>query len=442
MQAGDARSLAAWALDRTLRSKAPADAFLEEAARRLDGRDRRLLHELVLGGLRWLRRLDQVIESAASRPMARIDRALWSTLRIGAYQLLFLDRVPAHAAVDQAVREARRRSHRGGAGFVNAVLRRLATRPSLEAWPVDETHPLRRLAVETSHPDLLVERWVRLFGLSRTQALLRANNRPKPLHLLSFHDRGGRRALAERLAAEGLHTEPSSLSPVGLIVRRGDPLQSEAFRRGDLYLQDEASQAAALVPLPTAGEEILDAAAAPGGKSFTLLAAEPAVRLICADGSMSRTLTLAANMRRLARRRPLVVADAGRAPFRGSFGRVLLDVPCSGTGTLRKHPELKWRSSEAEIARLGRQIRHWLEGVAHLVAHGGLLVFMTCSLEPEENETVMERFLAHHAEFRPCALSERLDGTLQAWVTGPGTWRVLPADDHDGFSVQVLLRTG
>ncbi len=440
MTVRDARSLAAWALDRTLRSKAPADKFLEEAASRLDGRDRRLLHQLVLGSLRWLRRLDQVIESAAARPMARVDRTLRSVLRIGAYQLLFLDRVPAHAAVDQAVREARRRSHRGGAGFLNAVLRRVAAQRDLEAWPVDTSDPLRRLAIETSHPDLLVGRWVRLFGLSRTQALLQTNNEPRPAHVLGFRDRGGRRALAERLASEDLVTEPSRLSPVGLVVREGDPLQSEAFRRGDLYLQDEAGQAAALVPPPKPGEEILDVAAAPGGKSFALLAAEPSVRLICADRSMSRTLRLAANMERLARRRPLVVADAATAPFRAGFERLVVDAPCSGTGTLRKHPELKWRVSEAEIERLGRQLLSWLEAVSHLVSVGGLLVFMTCSLEPEENEIVLARFLARHNDFRPLVLSGRLDAPLEAGVTGPGTWRVLPADDHDGFSVQVLIR--
>ncbi len=440
MQTGDARSLAAWALDRTLRLRAPVEPSLGEAAGELDDRDRRLLRELTLGSLRWLRLLDHVIVSASSRPIAKIERVLRSPLRIGAYQLLFMDRVPAHAAVDEAVGEARRRSTRSGAGFVNAVLRRVARDRALAAWPVDEPDTLRRLAIETSHPDLLVRRWARLFGHARTEKLLRDNNRPKPMHVLSFSDRGGREALASRLSAEGLEVEPSGLSPMGLIVRRGDPLQCEAFRLGDVYLQDEASQAAALIPPPAAGDRILDLAAAPGGKSFSLLAVEPRVRIYCADRALARMVTLAANREHLARRLALVAADAEWAPFRGGFARVVLDAPCSGTGTLRKHPELKWRTSLGEINRLADQTCRWLEAAADQVGPGGLLILMTCSLEPEENEMVVKDFLERHAEFRPCALEERLEGELEAWITGPGTWRILPADDHDGFSVQVVTK--
>ncbi len=434
------RAAAARALDRTPASRAPATQFLEEEADGLEPRDRRLLFELLLGTLRWLRRLDHVIQTAASRHFDQIDQPLWSPLRIAAYQLLLLDRIPAHAAVSEAVDEASRRTHRGGAGFVNAVLRRVAERPQLDSWPVEEPDPTRRLAIETSHPDFLVSRWLERFGKERTQELLATNNRQKPTQLLAFGDRGGPEALAKELAADGVATEPSVLSPLGLVVREGNPLETEAFRRGDVYLQDQASQAAALLPPPTAGERILDAAAAPGGKSFTLQAWEPAVQVVAADLSVGRLGTLVENRHRLGRGLPLVGADALSPPFASAFDRVLLDLPCTGTGTLRKHPELKWRVSQEELDRLSSQALEMLTGVAPRARRGGLLVAITCSLEQEENEGVIERFLDQQPEFEASALDSRLPPPLAEHIAGPGLWRVLPAGDHDGFTVHVLQR--
>jgi 16S rRNA (cytosine967-C5)-methyltransferase len=434
------RAAAAWVLERTLQSLAPADAFLDSALPRFDDRDQGLLRELVMGSLRWLRRLDHVIAAASSRSFEQIEEVLRSPLRIATYQLLFLDRVPAHAAVHEAVEQAHQLTHRGGASFVNGVLRRIARAPRLEDWPVDEADPVRRLAIEQSHPDFLVARWLERFGTARTLDLLDANNRAKPLHLLAFRDRGGRELLAEALIDEGLEVEPTSLSPLGLIVRRGSPLASAAFRRGDFYVQDEASQAAALIPPPRRDETVLDAAAAPGGKSFALLAFEPSVRITMADVALPRAAVVAANQRRLGRALPLAVADAACPPFAGPFDRVVLDLPCTGTGTLRRHPEIKWRISESEIGRLSRQALRLLEGTAPLVAPGGRLVAITCSLEREENEDVMARFLATHPELSPLPLDGMLESPVAAGVTGPGMWRLLTGADHDGFTVQVLAK--
>ena len=179
----DLRATAAAALDRAIADRLPLDGLLRRAVIGFDERDAALLRSLVLGTTRWLRRIDAVLAAAASRPVSRIDAELLAPLRLAVYQLLFLDRVPAHAAVDQAVREARRRSRRA-AGFVNAVLRRVARRPDLADWPVTDGDPLRRLAVATSHPDLLVRRWHRRFGEAATRRLLEANNRSKPLQVL------------------------------------------------------------------------------------------------------------------------------------------------------------------------------------------------------------------------------------------------------------------
>ena len=284
----DVRASAAWVVERTLSSQAPVDSFLGGALGRFDERDRGLLSELVFGTLRWLRRLDDVVDQASHRRFESIEAALKAPLRVAVYQLLFLDRVPAHAAVHQAVEHARSLTHRGGASFVNAVLRRIARDPELDAWPVREEDPVRRLAVESSHPDFLVRRWLARFGEARTRELLAANNTAKPLHLLAFRDRGGRELLAERLIDAGVEVEPSALSLLGLIVRRGDPFASGAFADGDLYVQDEASQAAALLPPPRPGERVLDAAAAPGGKSFALAAWEPSLVPRMADVDLGR----------------------------------------------------------------------------------------------------------------------------------------------------------
>lgn len=440
--ADNVRTAAAWVVESSLSSRAPSTVFLESALARVDECDHGLLRELSLGTLRWLRRLDDVITRASSRPFKKIEPALLAPLRIATYQLLFLDRVPAHAAVNEGVAHAQRQTHRGGASFANAVLRRIARTPRLTGWPVEEKDPLRKLAIEKSHPDFLVQRWMDHFGAEATLALLEANNRPKSLQLLAFRDRGGREILAEDLIDQGIAVEPSALSPLGLIVREGNPFHSQSYLRGDFYIQDEASQAAALIPPPKPGERVLDAAAAPGGKSFTLVATEPSIQPILADVSPNRMLILRRNLERLGRRLPVHVADASRPALAGPFDRVILDLPCTGTGTLRKNPELKWRISEGEIGRLVRQSLRMLSGSAPLVTPGGYLVAITCSLEPEENEDVIRRFLKQRSGFELLDLEENLPYPLNQHIAGPGCWRMPPEDDHDGFTVHVLVRSG
>ncbi len=434
------RAAAGWVVERTLATRSPSSVFLHSALARLDEPEHPLLRELSLGTLRWLRRLDHVITLASDRQIEAIDPALRTPLRIGAYQLLFLDRIPPHAAVHEAVEHARRLTHKGGASFTNAVLRRIARDRSLLAWPVQEQDPVERLAVEQSHPTFLVQRWLNVFGEQATADLLTANNRPKALQLLAFRDRGGRELLAESLIDQGIDVEPTTLSPAGLIVRQGNPLHTDDYHRGDFYIQDEGSQAAALLPPPRAGERILDAAAAPGGKTFALQALEPDIDAVMADVSPARVGTLRRNLKRLGRDARLLVADATRSPLSGTFDRVILDLPCSGTGTLRKHPELKWRISESEVGRLSRLARRILAGSADRVAPGGYLVAITCSLEVEENGDVVEDFAADSSDFEPVALDEVLDFAPAKHVIGPGAWRLLTGGDHDGFTAHVLKR--
>lgn len=435
------RESAAFVLERTLESRAPASTFLDGALERCDPRDHGLLRELVLGTLRWLRFIDHALASASGRPFARIQRSLLAPLRIGVYQLFFLDRVPAHAAVNEAVDQAASRTHAGGASFVNGVLRRIARSPRRDAWPVEEDDRAARLGVLHSHPDLLVERWLRMYGERRTIAILAANNRPKPMHLLAFRDRGGRAPLAEQLIDDDVGVEPSVLAPHCLTVQWGNPLYSEAYRRGAFYVQDEASQLAAIVPPPAPGERVLDIAAAPGGKTFALLAEQPDAFCVASDVALGRLQTMRRNAARLALAPLLCAADGAALPFGDRFDRVVVDLPCSGTGTLRKHPELKWRISAAEIERLAEQALSLVRGAADCVRPGGLLVVVTCSIEPEENEDVVAAFLESRSDFGPRDLSADLRRPAADHVEAPGLWRLLPGEGHDGFTVQVLRRS-
>jgi 16S rRNA (cytosine967-C5)-methyltransferase len=185
----------------------------------------------------------------------------------------------------------------------------------------------------------------------------------------------------------------------------------------------------------------LAAAAAPGGKAFAMLAFEPKVELTLADVAFARIVgRVRSNLRRLGRVLPMLVADAGAPAVAKAFDRVVLDLPCSGTGTLRKHPELKWRIQSSEIGRLARQSRRLLDGAVPLVRPGGLLVAITCSLEPEENDAVVAEFLAHTSEFSLLDLTGRLPYPLERWLAGKGRWQILPGDHHDGFTLHVLVR--
>jgi 16S rRNA (cytosine967-C5)-methyltransferase len=434
------RSLACGAVERILAGTGTSEGILESGRRHFEVRDRALFDQLTLGSIRWLLRLDHVLEAASRRPISQIDEALRAPLRVGAYQLLFLDRVPAHAAVDEAVEETRRRGLAHATGFVNGVLRRIARTPSLDAWPVRQGDAVHRLAVEQSHPEWLVRRWCDRFGLDRTRDLLVTNNRPRPATVLTFEDRGGRAAAQQALAAEGVEGEPSPISPLGLVVRAGRVFETDLFAAGSVYVQDAASQLAAWLPVPQAGEKILDLAAAPGGKTFSLIAWEPSVAVTAADRELSRLLVLRENLRRLRRTATLLASDAARPGLRPVHDRIVLDLPCSGTGTFRKHPELKWRLTPRFLEEMTRRGTELVTAAAACVRPGGLLCVITCSIEPEENEDVIAAARSALPELAAFDLAGRVPATAEEGLFDAGAWRLLPAGDHDGFTVHVLQR--
>jgi 16S rRNA (cytosine967-C5)-methyltransferase len=414
-----------------------ASPLAAERGARLSEADRALLREIVLGVLRNRSALDAELASASRVPLPRLTPGVREVLEVALYQLRHLDRVPDFAAVDQAVTQAKSRGGPGAARLVNAVLRRLAAhRPRADGARAGASDAA--LALAFSHPEFLVRRWRERLGEEAALRVLTADNVASPLDLLANPRKTTRERLARDLEGEGIGTEESPLSPLGLTVRSGNPVRSPRLAAGEFTIQDLGSQVLPLLMPP--GELLVDLAAAPGGKSFSALAHGTARRTVAMDRSASRLAQLAGNARRLGMREAApVVADFASPPLAAArYDRVLLDAPCSGTGTLRKNPEIRWRISPEAIARLAESQVAACLAAARLLCPGGLLLYSTCSLEREENEDVVARVVAEDPGLRvtripaPAPLGRFLEGFL---------FRMLPDAAHDGFTAHLLERT-
>lgn len=404
----------------------------------LSGEDQGLLREIVLGVLRRKTLLDGELGAVSRISLERLAPDLREILEVALYQVRFLDRVPAYAAVDEAVRHARASGGEGAAKLVNAILRNVLRRPPLPPEATGEGGATAAsLAFRFSHPLFLVERWLERFGEETTRSILAADNAPSGLDLLVNPLRTTREALSGALEQEGVSTEPSSLAPLGLTVLSGNPLRSPLFREGHFSVQDVGSQALPLLLPP--GDILIDLAAAPGGKSFAALFSERVRRAAALDRSAARLRLFTKNVRRLGVSRALPVAgDFLSPPFPSEqFDRVLLDAPCSGTGTLRKHPEIRYRVSPQAIERLARAQEEAVLAAARLLMPGGLLLYSTCSLEEEENERVVERALARDEGLEPALMDA--SGSLDPFVSG-NRFRIFPGPASDGFTAHLLRR--
>lgn len=427
-----------------------ADA-LRTLGSHLKTEDAALATELVYGVLRWQRWLDFLIETLTSRPAARLDPEARLALRIGLYQLAFLDRIPAHAAVFEAVELAKRAGKRAAASLVNAALR-AATRTCPRWPPRTELLPTglpeaERLGLLYSHPTWLVERWLERFGVERTHQLLEADNRPPVLAGALLVPKQAR----AQLLADGYSLEPGRLLRTAIRLRGGNPLRSRAFRQGSLLIQDEASQAVCWLVGDVTGRTFLDLCAAPGNKTALVLKQRgPAALAIAADRHHHRLRTVRGQMRRVGLPQVhLVRLDAtAPLPFARCFDRILVDAPCSGTGTLARNPEIRWKLRPADLPVLARRQKAILEQAAKTLAVGGRLVYATCSLEPEENEQVIEAVLGASPELRlvETAFEELLPVLaptcpLEAVWDPSGVFRTFPPTTAtDGFFAAVLQR--
>jgi len=417
-----------------------------------DERDRALTADIVTGTLRWRRSFDHLIEHFASRSLAKLDADVVGILRLSLYQLLHLTRVPASAVVDDAVDLARLARKPSATGFVNAVLRStlrqknklpLPPRPDSYAGPTGAAPPAEALAylgITQSHPDWLVVRWLERYGFDATERWARFNNEAPRLTLRVNRLRVTREEARRVLEADGIETEPTAAAPDGLVVTSGNPLRRAPD--GLFFVQDEASQLVALAAGTMPGETVLDLCASPGGKTTAMAAAMTDRGVIVASDVRPKRLRLLHDTVGLSGSRHTHVVQVparGPLPFNAVFDCVLVDAPCSGLGTIRRDPDIRWRRREADLAMLAEGQVELLERAASAVAPAGRLVYATCSSEPEENEHVVARFLERHAGFSLSSLA--LNTGLRRFVDERGMLRTLPfAHGLEAFFAAVLVR--
>lgn len=403
-------------------------------------RDRALARELVFGVLRWRRSLDYALDSYSRRPVGKLDLPVRTALRLGLYQLRYLDRVPASAAVHEAVSLATASARPGAAGLVNAVLR--AYLRANHPWPHPGGDRGLYLRAGLSYPDWMVERCLGQLGYQRAKRRLEAGNR-SPTVFLRANRRLALDEVRQRLAQEGVKTERFPIAPRCLRVTGGNPQDSSLFRDGAIHIQDAGSQLVGWLLPADGARRCLDACAAPGGKA-TIFAGRIEPRpLIAADLRSGRVDLLDSTVRRLSAGNVLrLVADAARPPFAAAtFDRILLDVPCSGLGTLARNPDIKWTASPARIRELAATAGRIARAAADLLAPGGMLLYSACSLEPEETTQTVRGLLAARPGLRQVRLADRLPEALAPLIDDQGALRLAP-EDHgtDGYFAALLQR--
>jgi 16S rRNA (cytosine967-C5)-methyltransferase len=364
--------------------------------------DNALTMELVMGVLRWQSLLDSEIVKSSAQPLSKLDLEILTALRLAVYQFRRLSRIPARAAINESVELVKRARKRSAAPFVNAVLRKIVTydRPAEDIPHAFDAPSAATLAESAAHPIWLVKRWIDAYGLGAATEICRYN---QSIPVTSIRLR--RPEAEDQFRAEGIELAPGALLASARRVRHGDISKTSAFRAGFCAIQDEASQLVAA--LVGRAEQVLDCCAAPGGKTAAIADQNSNTKIVAVDLHPHRVLLL----RRLLHVNPagaevggsnirLVAGDARQLPFAAKFDRVLADVPCSGTGTLSRNPEIKWRLTPEDLGDLQRRQLAILRSALGQVAPGGRLIYSTCSLETEENEDVVDRALSEDSSFR------------------------------------------
>ena len=429
------------------------DLLRGKAVNALSAPDRNLCTALVLGVLRWQSLLDLQLKDLLKKPGAKLDLEVLIALRMGAFQLLHLDRIPASAAIDESVELAKHAGHRFASGMVNAVLRKLA---AAGAKPEPEQTSPQELALATAHPAWLVARWAQFYGMDGARAIcLHGQAQPTLAVRLASPDAEG------ELTREGIVFERSALLVSARTVASGEAAVAEAARAGRLRIQDEGSQlvgeiAAGAVDPAQSPLRILDTCAAPGGKTLILADRNPHARILACEASEQRIESLRARLSAYGDRIECRLVDAATLAQDGSFDVALVDAPCSGTGTMGRNPEIRHRLKLDDLPRQAERQRAILAAALGAVRLGGRVVYSTCSLEPEENEQVIAAVLAQCAHARTVPLADSLDSLARAGVlvstaaarlreclTPEGALRLLPsAFNTDGFFIAMLQKIG
>jgi 16S rRNA (cytosine967-C5)-methyltransferase len=436
-----ARRAAFEILQRVESENAYASILLAALDQSIRADDRALCHELVLGVLRRRLWLDRALEHFANRRIEDLDLAVTLSLRLGLYQLRFLSRIPPSAAVNESVELVRAAKLRSAGSFVNAVLRRATREPDYDPAAA-ATNAEEKLAIETSHPLWLIKSWIDAFGFEEAAAFAEANNRAAPLTFrltAKALKQSEEASVIERLKAVGAIVSPSKIVQSSWRVERDGKLPRELSREGLIYFQDEASQLVAHLLKSQSGDRVLDVCAAPGSKTTHLAALAPGASIFAGDLFEHRLRTLNELAAQQDATVHLVAHDATRGlPFPDhSFDRVLVDAPCSGTGTLRRNPEIRWRLTSADVAELAEKQKLILESASAMVRPGGRLIYSTCSVERAENEDVVRSFLDKHKDFDSVALDAA--ATLRTETGAIRTWT--HRDGTDGFFVAAFERS-
>ncbi len=419
----------------------PVDPLLDEARRELGARDSAFLLELVYGVLRNRALLDWTLDRFSERPVAGTDSWTRNILRLAAYQQIHLNRVPPSAAVNTATELAKARG--GKSGYVNGLLRAVErNKAGLPLPPAD--NPLSRLSVLHSHPAWLVRRWLERLGMQEAEEALRDNNRRAPLVIRTNPLRGSRDGLLSLLSSQGAVVRGTAFSPVGIEVLSSPGISAlPAYRDGRFMVQDEAAQLVTMLLAPQRGETVLDACAAPGGKAThiaELMDDQGCVVALESDGK--RIGRIRENSARLGISIVRPVPGDAASFAKGVFDRVLIDAPCSGLGVLRRHPDGRWTKTEESIVDRARLQKRIVENCAKLVKPRGVLVYATCTTEPEENEDIVQAFLAGNDAFALDDPRPFLPAAASRFAGPDGFFRTFPgAPALDGFFGARLVRT-
>jgi len=402
--------------------------------------DHRLTTEIVMGVLRWRSVLDSEVAAHSSHILAKLDAEVLTALRMGIYQMRFLERVPARAAVHESVELIKRARKRSAVPFANAILRKIQKAPRVEA-EVSVSKIATELATASAHPAWLVERWVKRFEFDAARAICQ-HNQQVPATAIHATDEGS----VKELLTEGIELAPGRLLASARTVNSGDITKTRAFLAGRVAIQDEASQLVAL--LVGKGTQILDCCAAPGGKTRVLAERNPQAKILALELHPHRARLL----RKMVPHKnvEVVTADAGHFSSNRRFDRILVDAPCSGTGTLARNPEIKWRLNAVDLQDLQSRQLAILRAAMKQLAPGGKLIYATCSLEDEENSAVVEAALSEQPGLRLIECKKELerlknDGEL-AWpevaslLHGPYLRTIPGIHPCDGFFAAALTR--
>ena len=436
-------------LERVERTSAYADRLLhvQLGHSSLNAADRAFATDLVNGTLRWRGRLDFLLAQLLERDLEKLDPLVTNALRLGAYQIVCTDRVPDRAAVDQTVRLVRAAGAERATGLVNAVLRRLAAEQGDMPFPSLEADPLGHLPHALSLPAWLADRWLERYGPAEAAALADASNRVPPLCVRANRQRTSRDALLTDVRKRFPDAAPCHFASDGVVLgRRGHPGLDPAFLDGRFSVQDEASQLVVALLDPRRGERVLDTCAAPGGKATGIAERTgPAGQVVALDRNHRRLDQVRRQVRRLGLSAVRCIEQDATRALDGltqtpGFDRVLVDAPCSGLGTLRRKPDTRWRVGPDDPASLAETQHALLRSAAATLRPGGVLVYSTCTVLPEENEDLVRSFLADAPNFQRAPV-EDIAPELRPLLDADGALRVMPhLHDCDGFFAARLVR--